>query len=331
MTVSAVYYDGKSSARREVLIAGDPGSVLRITGEGVDARWALKDVRISSRVGNAARLLYFPDGSQCATTDNDGVDRLLAQLAPARWFSPHRLERSAAYAFVALVLTAVIGWGIIAHGIPALSKEVALRLPASTERYLGDDALQALDKLLLGPSALPPERQAELRALLAGIKPGLRLEVRAGRKLGANALALPAGTIVLTDELVNLAVDDQELVGVLAHEAGHVQHRHLLRLVLQNSAAAVFVALAVGDLSSLTSLAAALPTLLLQFKYSREFELEADDFALELLAARGIPGAKLAALLERIEAKRDAGTPGTEYLSTHPDTRKRAERARQAR
>lgn len=330
MSVAAVYYDGRSSARRDVLIEGEPPGTLRVAGEGIDARWALKDVRVSSRVGNSARLLYFPDGSQCETTDNEGVDRLLAQLAPARWFSAHRLERSVAYALVALALTGFIAWGIVAYGIPALAKEVALRLPPSTERYLGNDALHTLDKLLLGPSALPPERQAALRALLAGIRPGLRLELRAGGKLGANALALPAGTIVLTDELANLAADDDELLGVLAHEAGHVQHRHLMRLVLQNSAAAVFIALAVGDLSSLTSLAAALPTLLLQLKYSREFEVEADDFALALLAARGIPGAKFAALLERIEAKRSRGSPGTDYLSTHPDTLKRAERARQA-
>ncbi len=331
MKVSAVHYDGRSSARRQVLIEDEAGGI-HVAGEGIDVRWPLKNVRISSRVGDSARLLYFPDGSQCETTDNEGVDRMLAQLAPARRFSLHVLERSVTYALVALALTGFAAWGIVVYGIPALAKEVALRLPPSTQRHVGADALRALDETLFAPSALPPEQQARLRQLLSGMvgQADVRLELRAGKRLGANALALPSGIIVLTDELVKLAVDDEELIAVLAHELGHIQHRHLLRLVLQNSAAVVFIALAVGDLSSLTSLAAALPAFLLQMKYSREFELEADDFALAFLAARGIRGEKLGALLERIEAKRGRG-PGLEYLSTHPGTRERAERAERAR
>lgn len=333
MTVSAVHYDGRSSERRHVLIEGEAGGI-HVVGEGISVRCTLKDVRISSRVGDAARLFYLPDGSQCETTDNEGVDRMLAQFAPARWFSLHRLERSVTYALVALALTGFAAWGIVVHGIPALAQEVALQLPASTERHIGSDALRALDETLFAPSALPPEQQARLHQLLyamAGQAPDVRLELRAGRRLGANALALPSGIIVLTDELVKIAVDDEELIAVLAHEIGHIRHRHLLRLVLQNSAAVVFIAVALGDLSSLTSLAAAAPAFLLQMKYSREFEVEADDFALEFLAARGIRGEKFAALLARIEGKRGSGSRAADYLSTHPDTRKRIDRARQTR
>jgi Zn-dependent protease with chaperone function len=333
VTVTAVHYDGQSSERRQVSIEGEAGGI-HVVGEGINVRCTLKDVRISSRVGDSARLFYLPDGSQCETTDNEGVDRMLAQFAPARWFSLHRLERSVTYALVALALTGFVAWGIVVHGIPALAKEVALQLPVSTERHVGSDALRALDETLFAPSALPPEQQARLRQLLsamAGQAPDFRLELRAGRRLGANALALPSGIIVLTDELVKIAVDDEELIAVLAHEIGHIRHRHLLRLVLQNSAAVVFIAVALGDLSSLTSLAAAAPTLLLQMKYSREFEVEADDFALEFLAARGIRGEKFAALLARIEAMRGSGSGAADYLSTHPDIRKRIDRARQTR
>lgn len=337
MTVTAIHYDGRSSERRQVLIEGEAGGI-HIVGEGINVRCTLKDVRISSRVGDSARLFYLPDGSQCETADNEGVDRMLAQFAPARWFSLHRLERSVPYALVALALTGFVAWGIVVHGIPALTKQVAMHLPRSTETHVGSDALRALDETLLAPSTLPPDRQAQLRSLFSGMtdSPGdgrssLRLELRAGKRLGANALALPSGIVVLTDELVRLAEDDDEITAVLAHEIGHIQHRHLLRLVLQNSAAALFVALTLGDLSLLTSLAAGLPTLLLQMKYSREFETEADDFALAFLAARGIRGEKYAALLTRIEGKRGSVSLGVDYLSTHPDTRKRVDRAREAR
>ncbi len=50
-----------------------------------------------------------------------------------------------------------------------------------------------------------------------------------GRAVGANAFALPSGIVVMTDELVELAKTDDELVAVLAHEIGHVRGRHALR------------------------------------------------------------------------------------------------------
>jgi predicted Zn-dependent protease len=87
----------------------------------------------------------------------------------------------------------------------------------------------------------------------------------------------------------------------------------------------------VGDLSSLTSLAAAAPTLLLQAKYSREFEREADEFALAYLARRHIPPEIFAAILERLEKARPEARNVPDFLSTHPDIRMRIERARGAR
>ena len=41
--------------------------------------------------------------------------------------------------------------------------------------------------------------------------------------------ALPGGTVILTDQLVALAKNDDEIAGVLAHEIGHVKHRHSLK------------------------------------------------------------------------------------------------------
>jgi hypothetical protein len=333
VSVAAVHYDGKTSQRSAVELYSD-GATLRVVGSGIDRAWPWTEVRVSSRVGNTARHLYFSDGSQCETADNDAIDAWLAARPGADRFSVHRIERRLRYALAALALTAVAVWLGFAYGIPALAKQVAFRLPASTERLIGADALRALDQTLLGPSTLPPDRAAELQKLFAGVTADLsgnyRLELRAGRRLGANALALPSGIIVLTDELVKLADDDRQILAVLAHELGHMRQRHALRSVLQNSTAAVLFAMAVGDLSSVTSFAAALPTMLLQAKYSRQFEIEADEFALDYLAKKGIPPDAFSSLLERLE--RGGGTTaGLDYFSTHPATRERVERARAKR
>ena len=53
-----------------------------------------------------------------------------------------------------------------------------------------------------------------------------RLELRSGEALGANALALPSGIVIMTDDLVALAKSDDEIGAVMAHELGHVRGRH---------------------------------------------------------------------------------------------------------
>ena len=336
--IGARYFDGRSSSGHEVSLSLDAQGVLRVRGEGIDLGWPIAEVRASDRIGGSRRHLSFPDGSQCETGDNDGVDRMFAAQAPAASFLLsrllHRWESGLRYALAALAITIAAAAAAIFWGIPALAKQVAFALPAATETLIGRDALAALDRFVLAPSRLAPERQEALRklhsAMAAGIEgaAGYRLELRAGGRVGANALALPAGIIVVTDELVALSQDERELEAVLAHEIGHLRQRHILRHVLQDSVAALLIAVTLGDLTSLTSLAAAAPTLLLQAKFSRDFEREADDFALAYLARRGIPQEMFAAILQRMEDQRPGGTDAADFLSSHPATRERIERAR---
>src|SRR5262249_55980314 len=190
----------------------------------------------------------------------------------------------------------------------------------------------------LKPSSLPPRRAGALRAKFdemnkaAGDVGTLRLEFRASPAIGPNAFALPGGTIVVTDELVKLSRNDEEVLAVLAHEIGHVRHRHTMRQLLQGSATALIIAGVTGDIASTTSLAASAPALLLQTKYSRDYEREADAFAVELLKKTGIGPEHFAAILRRLETrtqdKRRFGLPT--FLSTHPPTEEREALARGA-
>lgn len=333
MELRARYYDGRSAEQREVALESDALTWLRVRGADFRRDWPLAEVKASARIGNTPRTLRFPDGSLCETDDNDAVDRMLGDQVSAGSRLLHRWESSLGAVLAALALTIAAGWAGVVWGIPALAKQAAFALPASTESHIGRDALAALDRVVLEPSRLPAERQAGLRALFAGMTSdlagaaGYRLECRRGGRIGPNALALPSGIVVLTDELVALAHDDREIEAVLAHELGHLRARHSLRHLLENSATALVVAATLGDVTSLTSLVAAAPMVLVQAKYSRQFEREADDFALAWLRRRGIPPQAFAAILERMEAARP-GPEAPDFLLSHPATRERIERAR---
>jgi predicted Zn-dependent protease len=337
MQTLAAYYDGRTSQKREVRLSWDEMGRIRIEVPTGIREYPLAEVRISARLGNTPRSLYLPDGAKCEVTDNELVDALVSRHAPRRLESfIHRLESRLRYALIALVLTAVAVWGLITLGIPALAERVAYALPQSIDFRLGKGALMALDSTLFAPSELDPALQKRLRAKFLAMTKGpgggyeFHLEFRKSEIIGANAFALPAGIIVMTDELVGLAQRDEELIAVLAHEIGHVVRRHALRQVLQDSTVALMMAAVMGDVTSISTLIVVLPTALAELKYSRTLETEADDYALEFLIEYGVSPTYLARMLARMQQSSGGEEEGPGYLSTHPSTRERINRFNRA-
>lgn len=336
LSAQVAWYDGRTSKQREAMLVCE-GETVTVTGEGVALSCPLGEVSVDPGLGKVRRQLRFPDGAIAETSDDGFVDELQRRqgrggIARAvRWW-----EMSLKRAFAALLLTFLICFGFIRYGLPFLSARAAFALPASTQKLLGVQTLQLLDKVLLKPSKLPTERQKELARLFSTVTarhPGeneWRMELRSSKEVGANAFALPSGVIVVTDELVELAQNDDEIAGVMAHEAGHVIRRHALRHLLQNSATALLVATLTGDITSATSLAATMPTALIDAKYSRDFEREADDDAVAYLKEKKIPVKVYAEMLARLDAahwkERDAGRQVGDFLDSHPQTLERVQR-----
>ncbi len=123
------------------------------------------------------------------------------------------------------------------------------------------------------PSQLPAADQQRIRDNFAALRrpddPGhaYQLLFRHGGRLGPNALALPGGTIVVTDELVALIGTGAGMMGVLSHEAGHVAQRHGLQQVIQASAVGALAAYFFGDFSTVL---ATVPAAMLTMRYSRD-------------------------------------------------------------
>ncbi len=332
-TVEGKYFDGKVSKSHSVQITIEPGGLLHIVGPDLRRSYPFADVRIASRVGNTPRHLFLPDGSKCEIADNEFVDALSARHGRGRWQRlVHTLESRLHYVLAASVVTVAMVWATVVFGIPALAERAAHALPPELDVQLGTGVLEALDKAILSASQLDPDNRERIRARFREITDSVqdehvfRLEFRRGELLGANALALPSGIVVLTDELVDMSENDDELVAILAHEVGHVVQRHSMRQILQDSAVVLLIATITGDVSSITALSATLPTLLIQAEYSRKFETEADTFALAYLQSEGIPPHRFADIMTRMDGAYDDDDDIYQYLSSHPSTKDRIKR-----
>jgi Zn-dependent protease with chaperone function len=323
--VRARFFDGRTSRARDVVLRPH-GDELAIEGEGVALRISLDRVEVAEPLEHAPRLLALPGGARCEIEPGPSLDLLLDVLGHregrvSRWQRRWSLAVASALAVLALLA------GGYRFGLPWIAERAAIALPEEAVRMLGAHTLEALDELVFEETALPPQRRSALAARLEalhvaeGVMPAYTLHFRAGGRIGANAFALPGGEIVVTDELVALARSDEEVLGVLAHELGHLHERHALRSLIQSSVVGVFVAFWLGDV---TPLGTGLPTAVLEAKYSRDFEREADTYAAAVLRASGLQTRPFADLLARLEASRgtEAGALDA-YLASHPATAER--------
>lgn len=314
--IEATYFDGQTTRRQPVTVIIHK-RVVAMRGAGVHRTMRLSQLDISERLQRAPRILRFPDGGSIEVSDPK-LDKMLAANHfrdpwVVRWQQNWPLSLLALISLLALLISGY-QWGV-----PWVADKIAQHLPTSIEKKIGDQELKMVDARYMTPSKLDPVDQARLQRLFSalkqprGEKTTYRLEFRNSR-VGPNAFALPNGVIVMTDQLVLLAKNDQAVLGVLSHELGHLQRRHSLRHLLQALGVGVVLNLWIGDVSSAL---AAIPTFLLDQKYSRDFEREADQYAIDMMHANGVPLSPMAALFEKM-AKADAsGGKGTHKPADH--------------
>jgi Zn-dependent protease with chaperone function len=355
--VKAIYFDGQSSRRHDVNVALEAG-IWHISGEGIDRHDALQQSKLAEKIGNAPRQLHLTDGAYCLIADHAALEAMLLASGYQPYSAVSKWEGKWRYALLAVVLIAAFFAASYQWALPWAAKVIAQKLPASVPALMDKQTLATFDGYLLAPSELPPARQESLAKALAAIIPAegdalprYQLVFRKSEAIGPNAFAMPGGTVLMTDELVALADRspnaEAQIIGVLTHELGHVYHQHALRNFVQGSIVAAVVTWYLGDVSSLL---AAAPIALLNTRYTRDFEREADRYAADTMLKNGMSPAHLADILESMQAHAyENATKGTEpekresqkqgkqdkeknqwadYFSTHPNTDERMAKLR---
>jgi Zn-dependent protease with chaperone function len=342
--VRARYFDGRSSRPQAVRVTREADALLlsiipppggtNASPEAPPIRVAVADVQWPERVRHGARIAHLPGGASLQADDVGAWDDWLdAQGRTDGWVV--RAQQSWRGVAAALVLLLAVGTAGYLWGLPLAARAALTVVPERIDALVGEQALASIEGRMLQPSRLPAAEQARLRALFADAArrtwgpaaPAWQLEFRRGKEdetgkstLGPNALALPGGTMILTDELVELVRDDAAVLGVLGHELGHVRHRHGMRQLLQVSALGAVASVAFGDYGTLISTA---PVVLATLGYSRDAEREADEDAVRLLRAAGHSPLAMVRFFEALAPLRaKAGQGGADgfglAFSSHP-------------
>lgn len=315
-SVEVVFYDGITSRPQRAV-------TLPVNADSVEVRTDSKRYLLHYRnmvllgaLGQIKPVIELPDEMRLEFLQTALPDWFLLQHKKTN----HRIwqyERSPTLVVASLLLVLAFMATVFKFGIPYAAKEIAFHLPADTLNDLGYQAEQQLNDMT-ADTGLSKARQQQITQLylkhVAGNYPATIL-FRKGGPLKANALALPNHHILLTDELVALTKNDQELIGVLAHEQGHLVQRHSLQQIITAAGTSALITWVTGDVSDFIS---NIPAGLVSLKYSRDFERQADLYALGVMHQQQIPAHYFSDFLSRMERE-----PATAVLSTHPATEER--------
>ena len=339
MELNARYHDGVVAEARDVACRFEgegAASVLAIADAGTELeldRWPAADVfplhgrKAELRVGVEGR----PYGARL-------VFRGRADLAAARAMLPalaHKYRQESGRQFRALglataALVSVIGAYVF--GVPLLASQIVGFVPYRWEQQLGDAVVVQIESALrpeYGFAVCDPDPQSLANRAIArfaaraveGTGTPFTPDIKVIRTSIPNAFALPGGHSFYFSALLEQTQTPDEFAGVMAHELGHVVYRHGMEQLIATSATGLLIGFILGDMTGL-SVAGGGGVALIDSRFSREAERQADAFAVDVARRMSFEPAGLANLLERVAAD-DQMTEALALLSSHPLTSER--------
>ncbi|MGE5602935.1 MAG: M48 family metalloprotease [Nitrososphaerales archaeon] len=151
-----------------------------------------------------------------------------------------------------------------------------------------------------------------------------------------NAFALPGGQVFITEALMSLLQTEGQLAGVLAHETSHAILRHSAEQLAKSqltqglTGAAVIAAVDPNDPRSYRNAQfAMLVNQMVNLKFSRTDEVEADTFGVKYMAQAGYDPRSMIDVMKVLEQSSTGPRPA-EFMSTHPDPGNRIQNIQQA-
>ena len=325
------YYQSPGRAAREAarLTLHEQHLVLDCNGKRQMA--SLNTIEVSDALGSIPLTLTFSDGGRFVPADDSAFRQWYQQRH--RPGLVHRLERHWRGAGLALLVTlaaiVVYVWWVL----PAISNALASNIPASIEQKVGQQTLTLLQNSGFSEGKLTQVQQQRTERLFSDIIPDemksdtvpLQLKIMhfAG---GANAFMLADGTLVLSDDLIQMANSDDALAAVMLHEIGHHHYRHSMRMLVHSSLISLSYMWLTGDVSGIGDTLLQSAAFVHQMQFSRSMEREADEYAIAQMKQQGRSLAamkEIYAQLQQSSEKNSQGISLPEWISTHPDMSER--------
>lgn len=247
-----------------------------------------------------------------------------------------RVARAVLFGVVGAIVFAIVGLFLARD---RLVRAAAAAVPVDWEIKAGDKLFEQIvaTKRLVNDSNINAQLQLITDPLVAGIRDNrYPFKFHIVEDATLNAFAMPGGNVVIHSGLLMAADSPEEIAGVLGHEIAHVTQRHSIRSILSSAGLFLVVQTLLGDVSGMVAVLANNSAFLLNRKFSRDFEREADNRGWDYLLAADIRPEGMITFFQKMEAEEkrmrekmkeatsiDVDPGALEILSTHPATEER--------
>ena len=211
---------------------------------------------------------------------------------------------------------------LLFQGIGGLKRFVINAISIKTEKKIGNLIIDNMKKN--GEIVKNEQLTKDLNGLLDFFDPRIikernEMTLHLSRNGQVNAFALPGGHIVINFGLISSSKRVEEVLGVLAHEMAHVTQRHILNNIIDSLSLFTIVQFLVGDFSGVAAVVLTKGQYLLQKKFSRSFESEADRIGFNYLISSGIDPSGLKDFFHFLKKEsKTKNSKALRFLSTHP-------------
>ncbi|HRI59596.1 MAG TPA: M48 family metallopeptidase [Saprospiraceae bacterium] len=324
MRYSATIHDRNLHSAAPATVRTEPGVLFIQMENGQILDWTLSDLDSARALDDGSVILQ--NGKKFLEVRDPGF---LTGLE--RSFPKHRLFRHTFFDRIGMAGCLVAIAGVLApilvlyfFIVPRVVESAAHKVPPEIEKQIGDTWFQSITATYKTDTALTRLVQQFYDSL--GYGSGYDMRITVVHEPVVNAFAMPGGHIVVFDSILGIMDTPEQLAGLLAHEASHIQLRHSTRSIFRELANSLIFSLMLGDYGDLSTIIARHGDQLAGLSYSRSLELEADENGLNMMIEAGIPPRGMPDLFRKMktvleEPNGNADVPN--FLSTHPSMEER--------
>lgn len=301
-----------------------------------DMTGGLSDLRFEPKLGRGPRKIYTSDNYLFQTHDHEAVESIEGAKS-GLWSKLSRLESFGPHLIPVAIITPIAAFALYRLMIPLIISFAMFMTPPALVTQIDRSTVKTLDLIIMDETRLDQEQQDSVTAIFAELTvsaqqsserssrtPDYQLLFR-DSELGPNALALPGGTVVVTDDLITMFPDSPHVIAaVLAHEIGHVEHEHSLRQLYRSLGIAAMIGFIAGDAGPILEELVLEGSAMLSLSFSRKHEMEADNYSFDLLTGMDQQADGLIDFFEKIKEEYPS-LELSEWTMTHPLSDKRIE------
>jgi len=284
-----------------------------------DDRIYFRDCKLSG-----LRIFTADESILDAGTGPSGTIRNQLERAATR----REIERRLRIMAYALAVCVFLGWlGVMATHV--MVRSLVARVPADWEQKFGDERITGLKSngMLLDDSNRVAKLTALVAPLMRVVPNGTEFKFYIAESAEPNAFALPGGHIVVNSGLLEIA-DDNQLVGVIAHETAHITQKHFSRKIISSAGPFLICGIFLHSHSGLLNLLGEGSGLMLTQGFSQEYESEADEVGWNYLVTANIDPRGMIGIFQKFKAdeekQKNSGVP--QAFQSHPALTKRIAR-----